>query len=339
MTPSKAKRLLSLLSFRFGFTQSLVKIQDVFNLGESNTFRILNYHRVNDFNDPFTIDSVAATDFESQMHHVSKYYHVLSLDDIYNHIQNKQNLPKQCLAITFDDGYEDNYTYAYKILKKYNLPATIFITVDAVDSQAPLWFDKVLSAFKTTSKKKFNCPLKEELFEIESIDQKINAAHVMLEKLKKLDNDQRNKTVIDVITQLGLPSTGELQTTSKLLTWSQIKEMSSNKISFGSHTMTHPILTSLPAQEMEWELRESKKILEQKIDKKVRFFAYPNGKAADFNENVVQSIKQADYKAAVTTAPDINYPFTDPYIWGRYKPWQNQVAHFATSLFVHGLSK
>lgn len=333
----KIKRVFPVLSFRLGLTQGLVKLQNVFMPGKKDTFRILNYHRVNDFNDPFTIDSVAAVDFENQMRYLSKHYHVLALDDIYDHMAGNRHLPGQCLAVTFDDGYADNYTFAYPILKKYNLPAAIFLTVDCIETQTSLWFDQILSAFKATHKKRFACPITKAVFEIDNMEKKLHTAHIMLEQLKKTDNAQRKKSVLDVLKELGISST-KAQDASTLLTWLRIKEMGRHNITFGSHTMTHPILANLPVSELDWELTTSRQVIEHKIDKAVRFFAYPNGKPRDFNESIVQTIKQAGYKAAVTTVPEINTPVTDLFTWGRYRPWQNEVDHFSLALFMHGVS-
>jgi len=332
------KQAFSILSYRFGITQSLIRMRNYLKVSD-NTFTILNYHRVNNFNDPFTIDSVAATDFENQMRYLSRNYQVLSLAEIYDHLRNHQTLPKQCLAITFDDGYDDNYTFAYPILKNYNLPATIFLTVDCVETRAPLWFDQVLSAFKATRKKNFVCPLTDEVSRIQDTGQKFQTAHVMLERLKKAGNDQRKKSIIDVLNELGVPSTGEFPHASNLLTWPRIKEMCHNNISFGSHTMTHPILATLPVSEVEYEVTASKRIIENKIDTAVNFLAYPNGKAMDFNESVIQTVALAGYKAAMTTLSAINTPDSDPYTWGRYKPWQNPVEYFSMALFMHRLSQ
>lgn len=331
------KHSFSILSYRFGITQALLRLGNYIG-SPDNTFTILNYHRVNDFNDPFTIDSVSAKDFNNQMQHISKYYSVFSLEQILARIKDDAGLPKNCLAVTFDDGYADNYTFAYPILKKYNLPATIFLTVDCIETQTSLWFDQILSAFKATGKNKFVCPITETVFEIDSMEKKIHAAHIMLEKLKKQENAQRKKSIHDVLKELGISST-ETQNASNLLTWPRIKEMSRHNITFGSHTMTHPILANLPVSELDWELTTSRQVIEHHIGKAVQFFAYPNGKCQDFNETIIQTIKQAGYEAAVTTVPEINTPATDPFAWGRYKPWQNQVEQFSLALLMHGLSR
>ena len=275
------KHSFSILSYRFGITQTLLRLVN-FLRSPGNTFTILNYHRVNDFNDPFTIDSVSVKDFKNQMQHISKYYSVFSLEQILARIKDDTGLPKNCLAVTFDDGYADNYTFAYPILKKYNLLATIFLTVDCIETQASLSFDQILSAFKATGKKRFVCPITETVFDVDSMEKKLHAAHIMLEQLKKQENAQRKKSIHAVLKELGIAST-EAQDASNLLTWPRIKEMSRHNLTFGSHTMTHPILANLPVSELDWELATSRQVIENQIGKAVRLFAYPNGKGRDFN--------------------------------------------------------
>ena len=272
------------------------------------------------------------------MQHISKYYSVLSLEQILSRIKDDTGLPKNCLAVTFDDGFADNYTFAYPILKKYNLLATIFLTVDCIETQTSLWFDQILSAFKATGKKRLVCPITETVFDVDSMEKKLHAAHIMLEQLKKQENAQRKKSIHAVLKELCISST-ETQSASNLLTWPRIEEMSRHNVTFGSHTMTHPILANLPVSELDWELATSQQVVEHKIGKAVRFFAYPNGKAQGFYETIAQAVKQAGYKAPVTTVPEINTPATDPFAWGRYKPWQNQVEQFSLALLMHGVSR
>ena len=69
----------------------------------------------------------STSDFEKQIFHLAKNYKIISLDKIVDRIKNRRSL-RRCVAITFDDGFRDNYEIAYPILKKYNVPATIFLT-------------------------------------------------------------------------------------------------------------------------------------------------------------------------------------------------------------------
>ncbi|NOX32302.1 MAG: polysaccharide deacetylase family protein [Deltaproteobacteria bacterium] len=338
LSPGNIKRGLSSFLYKSGIIRYLLKIQSFYQKKNKNPFRILFYHRINDYKDPFSIDSVSTRDFDDQMKYVSQSYNVLSLEEIYHCIKKDKKLPDQCIAITFDDGYEDNYTNAYQILKKYDLPATIFLTVDCIDTQTPLWFDRILHAFKTTQEKKIIPPWDEKIIEIETTDQKLHAAHLVLEQLKKTDNDQRIKLISVILNDLGNTSNMKINKNAMILNWSQVREMGHHKISFGSHTMTHPILTNISGSQLQWELATSRKIIEEQTGHPVYFIAYPNGQSSDYDEQVIRLVRQNGYKAAMTTAAISNNKFTDFYTWARYKPWQNQVEHFATSLFIHGLS-
>ncbi len=93
---------------------------------------VLMYHAI-DHNDKATKLSVSPESFEAQMKFLHKNrYNVVTLDRLISYIRNKEKIPSKTLAITFDDGYYNNYQYAYPVLKKYNIPATIFIIVGRV---------------------------------------------------------------------------------------------------------------------------------------------------------------------------------------------------------------
>lgn len=77
--------------------------------------------------------TVSIDAFERQMHFLkSRHYNVVPLISLADLIKNKKKIPPRTVAITFDDGRKDNYTYAFQILKKFSLPATIFIIVNEV---------------------------------------------------------------------------------------------------------------------------------------------------------------------------------------------------------------
>lgn len=94
---------------------------------------IIMYHSVNPDALPENRLAVTPQTFERQMAFLKKYhYNVSPLEEVAVLIKEKKRIPYRTIAITFDDGYRDNYTYAFPILKKYNLPATIFIIVNEV---------------------------------------------------------------------------------------------------------------------------------------------------------------------------------------------------------------
>ncbi len=79
----------------------------------------------------------SAEGFALQMEYLhNNGYHVVSLNKLINHIQSGGDLPGKAVVITFDDGYKSNYTLAYPVLKRYNMPATIFL-IAGYDQQFP----------------------------------------------------------------------------------------------------------------------------------------------------------------------------------------------------------
>ena len=112
------------------------------------TFPILSYHRVNDDRDPF-FPALSAEVFERQMAFVARAYAVFTVEELADRMR-RQALPRNALAITFDDGYRDNLTQAAPILARYGLPATVYLVTGAIAKREPLWFDRLALAFKRT---------------------------------------------------------------------------------------------------------------------------------------------------------------------------------------------
>lgn len=93
---------------------------------------ILLYHSVNSKTD--YIHSVDPEDFESQMRFINRYFNLVCLEDIDKYLNDEKELGDINMAVTFDDGFRDNYFEAFPILKKYNVPATIFLTIDNINN-------------------------------------------------------------------------------------------------------------------------------------------------------------------------------------------------------------
>jgi hypothetical protein len=112
------------------------------------SLQILTYHRVNDEHDPF-FPATPVDVFEKQMAYVGRRHHVCALDEAVERFW-LGDLPDNAVAITFDDGYRDNYLHAFPIVKSLSLPMTIFLATDAIGTGRTLWHDRVFSAFRDT---------------------------------------------------------------------------------------------------------------------------------------------------------------------------------------------
>ena len=104
---------------------------------------VLMYHHIDEKGKTSTL-SVSPENFRRQMRFLSSHnYNVISLAEFVQAIRNQTILPRNTVVITFDDGYDDNYYLAYPVLKKYTLPATVFVIVDAIGKEGYLNYKQI----------------------------------------------------------------------------------------------------------------------------------------------------------------------------------------------------
>jgi peptidoglycan/xylan/chitin deacetylase (PgdA/CDA1 family) len=105
---------------------------------------VLMYHSVRPVVPKGNMLTVSTDTFERQMAFLKKNdYNVLPLDSLADYVGGKKRIPSRAVVITFDDGYEDNYAYAFPILKKYGFAATVFIIVSKVGNPGRLSWEQI----------------------------------------------------------------------------------------------------------------------------------------------------------------------------------------------------
>lgn len=125
----------------FSFLFIFLPIRNIMNsLGRNSYASIIMYHRVNNID--INTMSVNVEMFSRQIEFLKKKYHVITLSQLLNDILEDKRIHPKSVAITFDDGYKDNYTNAFPILKQYGLPATFFITTSYIDTQKKFPWDE-----------------------------------------------------------------------------------------------------------------------------------------------------------------------------------------------------
>jgi len=238
----------------------------------------------------------------------------VSASDITAFMEGTGHLPSHAALITFDDGYSDNYTNAYPVLKKHGVPALIFITTDFVGLSRPSFWDMAACAFAHTEMTTAVLPLTGE--QTWSNDREKHSVMMRwIETLKTVPEAEKQEYAKQLPGVLAVDSAAA-RCQNVFMTWDQVREMDANGIEFGSHTLTHPIMTRIPPEQVKYELVESKRLIEQELGKPVVTFAYPNGGPEDFNPGIISELKGAGYKMAFSLMPGYNrYPALrgDPY--------------------------
>lgn len=264
-------------------------------------FYVLAYHRVHPLpgpDYPFLDGIVSASpeSFEAQLRFLQNRFNVINFNDLSGLMSSGAEVPDNSLVITFDDGYADNYEVAFKLLKSFGLTATVFVSTSFVDSGQPLWFDK--SAYIIKAIPEGTVTLDSGKYEFEVAE---NNREQIIASVRDLfvahSNEDRLRWLGQLEDQSGVSYDSEHLELVKPLTWDQIKEMSDNGIEIGSHTVSHPYLTRLSGDAMEFELSESKRVIEEKTGKTVRSIAYPAGA---FDRNVQECARQWGYEFGIS---------------------------------------
>lgn len=257
--------LYKTMLFKLGFGKLLLKDR----YGE----RILVYHGIDAVGETrFNSRFISKVFFEEFIKHITTHYNVISLDDYYQKKFKKNTLN---IALTFDDGYLNNYKYAVPILEKYKVPACFYITT--VHEKAPyLWADFLdLVSYHTN---------KEEVVLERSLYQK-NAKKefiwngVFMKNVAKTVPYDTLKLIYEVFEDdwKALPPE-KFEDYWKLMNAEQIKEIADNPLfTIGAHGETHASLVDIPIEEAKQEILNSKQQLETICNQPIREFAFPFG--------------------------------------------------------------
>ena len=218
-----------------------------------------------------------------------------SLDDLYETLVNGKPIRRPFVCFTFDDGYIDNYTTAYPIFKKYNIPFSIYITTDFPDQQCFLWWyhleDYILSndRIELYDGSTYDC---------KTLEQKNEA---FLEIRLKVLSLPRKSFDVRYRELLGVPQLDtSVYVKTNGMSWNQIIELANDPLcTIGGHSITHPAFNTLSMKELKHEVEGGCKILESHIQFPVNHFAFPFGTSNEIEEREYDYITSLQFKTTV----------------------------------------
>jgi peptidoglycan/xylan/chitin deacetylase (PgdA/CDA1 family) len=264
---------------------------------------ILTYHSILPEPLPFPISQhLSAERFAKQIGYLAKNFRCVSLATLVNEL-NLGAIKPYTVTVTFDDGFRNNYTTAFPILKQYRVPATIFIPTQYIGSTRLLW-PEYLACILALSKHATTDILGRS-FPLRTPEEKTAAYKALTRSFKAYHPDDIDAEIEHLMQRVGL-SREEVEQSSvysslRMLDWPEIDELRESRlIEIGSHTISHRRLHQLSTDEALYEIVESRRDLEQKIGK-VKWFAYPyGGREDDFTDEHRNMAIQAGYEAIAT---------------------------------------
>lgn len=292
------------------FYTGILKILSVIKL--KNRVIVLMYHRVlpeelfdQSCSHPGIIVSLQS--FQKHLKFLKKHFTLLSADTFVSVIGNKIPFPSRSCLITFDDGWYDNYQYAYPVLKREKISAIIFLSTGFINSDKIFWQERLVFLLsKIYSQSKGNPDLKKsyrKILQIWGLDGIFNKEVYNIKTIlfRYVDNFKKKKIDISkLLNELEFLVTDvpELHPVDRFMTWQDVGEMKRNGISFGSHGVNHYRFTEIDTESINSELQISKKMLHEKLGDDPYSFSYPNG---DFNKEALELVSCNNYKVAFGT--------------------------------------
>lgn len=261
---------------------------------------ILNYHRVGTWHNS-SLDrnlwSASDRDFDAQIEMLANNFQVIGLDDVESAIHAKRG---RYVMVTFDDGYLDNYSNAFPILKRHNVPATFFITTGFIDQPAVPWWDEIAWMVRSSPLTRLEANVWTNTIIVFDEPHREAAINRLLSIYKRLSGSVTSGYVQFLADAL---RTGRcpVEVASDLwMTWDNIREMRQNGMSFGAHTVTHPVLANLTPEDQDQEIRGSQRRLSEELSEPIDAFSYPVGGLKSFNAATRESLARHGFKRSFT---------------------------------------
>jgi len=236
--------------------------------------------------------------FTEHLRFLKKYKNVVSLNDMVEGIQHGDDL-RNVLALTFDDGYENNCTVAAEILSDFNMPAAFFISTGYIGVNRWMWTDRVEHALDRTDRDAVTVPGVPGVLSLATFPQKKLSLRRIKAYLKQQPGENCESYVRELENELGLRET-DPSGDYRFMSWQQVRDIATAGFEIGAHTVNHPILSRIKREDALNEILASHERICAEIDRCSEVFCYPNGKLTDYTEEI-KDICRLHFRAALST--------------------------------------
>ena len=246
--------------------------------------RILMYHNFSGPNgtDP---DALNVEGIRRQFTYLRQHFRVVPLLQLAEQLATGRTLDRYMVVLTIDDGRRSCYEFLFPLLQEFGLPATFFVVSSFIRGEDWIWTDKVIWLSEQA-----NPP--EEL-----LPGKLDGVFQYLNRMRP---EERNARIEALAKSMGATIPRVVPPKYGPCSWSELREMAdSGLMEIGSHTVTHPILSSVTDEESWKELTLSRAQVEEGIGRKVSSFCFPNGMPGDYRPSQVEQVEQAGYACSL----------------------------------------
>lgn len=260
-----------------------------------NGLLVLNYHRIGTPTDAKLDEalwSATQEDFDQQVKLLKAGFDVIGLSELPNALHDLKSGHGQpwnssrFAMITFDDGYVDNYELAFPVLQANDAAGVFFIATGFIDQPRLAWWDEITWMVRSSKRDTIALPenwLDEPLVLDQSARREV--INRLLQIYYRMEGSRTEQFLNGIAEATGSGRAPREAAAGQWMSWDMIREMSDGGMDFGAHTVTHPILANLTAEEQGMEICESRLRLERQLDRPITALSSPVGKRESFNED------------------------------------------------------
>lgn len=229
-------------------------------------------------------------------------YELVSLQDLFRRLGGNGPRLRGAVAFTLDDGYLDQAEVAAPIFREFDCPVTTFLATGFLDGTLWLWWDKVEYIFSNTRRPSLvvRVGATEARYDLNARSGSKRATADFVSRCKVVDDDEKHDAIARLANEaeVDLPSAAPQRYAP--LTWDEVRRLERQGMSFGAHTVTHPILSRTPPERAAAEISESWRRVQEEVRHPVPIFCYPNGHHTDFGEREVAIVRELGFVGALS---------------------------------------
>jgi peptidoglycan/xylan/chitin deacetylase (PgdA/CDA1 family) len=267
------------------------------------TAAILAYHSIAE--NPQQTDHILGVsrgrdEFERHMKTLAQKFHPVTIEAVANFAQGKGKLPPRAVAVTFDDGFADNYEVALPILQRYGIPASFYIMVEAVEHGTLPWYCRLRYAFNVAKVSAWQDPNSGRTYRLDVLDERKAAQSLSWDTGARLTGAAQQAYVGQCEQDLEVEPVKAPH--GFMMTWDQVRGLRKAGHIVGGHTLWHPNVAQVTPPEARSEIMECKKRLEEKMGEPVVHFSYPHPALnPHWSNHTLELTKEAGFKSAALT--------------------------------------
>lgn len=253
-------------------------------------------------------------------------FEFLSLTELFSRLNGNDPQLRGEVVFTIDDGYIDHAEIAAPIFAEYDCPVTVFATTGFLDGKLWMWWNKIEYIFINTKLTKVELSLGNETVCYDLIDVgSVNFAQDdFIERCKILEDEKKLLAIVSLAESAEVELPERAPGVFAPMTWDDARNCEKNDMTFGPHTVTHPVLSRTTSERSEWEITESWSRLCAEVEKPVPIFCYPNGQMGDFGQREILVFRKLGFSGAVVGVPGFAEPKS-----GKDIDWSFKVPRFS----------